>query len=78
MTTFDLKRHLISKIKKTENSEILEEMFRLIENEEPDNNIYELSEKQILAVEEARQQFKLGQFLTSEQAENDIEKWLGK
>ena len=78
MTTVELKRNLINKIKKTENSEVLEEMFRLIQNEEPDNRFYKLSELQLAAVEEARQQFRNGQFLTSDQAEKDIEEWLGK
>ena len=55
----------------------IEEMYRLIVNEETDN-IYELSFEQKKAVEEAQQQFKNGQFLKSEQADQEIEEWLGK
>ena len=39
---------------------------------------YELSDEQRKAVEEAQQQFKNGKFLKSEQADKEIEEWLGK
>jgi hypothetical protein len=77
MTSIELKKKLIGKINQTHNNEILEEMYRLIENEETDS-IYELSDEQRKAVEEAQQQFKNGQFLNSEQADKEIEEWLGK
>lgn len=69
---------MIRKIKQTEELEILEEMYRLIANQETDGNIYILSDEQRRAVEEGQQQFKNGQFLKSQQADNEIEKWLGK
>jgi hypothetical protein len=65
---------LIGKIKLTEELWVLEEMFRLIANQETDGNIYVLSDEQRSAVEEGQQQFKNGQFLKSEQADNEIEK----
>ena len=77
MTSIELKKRLIGKINQTQNNEILEEMYRLIVNEETDN-IYELSDEQRKAVEEAQQQFKNGKFLKSEQADKEIEEWLGK
>ena len=78
MTVTELKKRLIGKINQTENSGILEEMYRLIANEETDGSIYILSDEQKKAVEEGQQQFKNGQFLKSEQADNEIEEWLGK
>jgi len=78
MTAIDLKKRLIKEINQTQNNELLEEMFRLITNEETDESIYELSDAQINAIEEAQLQFKNGQFLTDEQADNEIEEWLGK
>lgn len=78
MTALELKKRLIKKINQTHNNEILEEMFRLIANEETDESIYELSEAQINAIEEAQLQFKNGQFISDEQADNEIEEWLGK
>jgi len=78
MTVAELKKRLIGKINQTEELEILEEMYRLIANQETDGNIYILSDEQRRAVEEGQQQFKNGQFLKSQQADNEIEKWLGK
>ena len=78
MTVFELKKRLIRKINQTENSGILEEMYRLIVNEETDSSVYQLSDDQKNAIEEAQQQFKNGQFLNSEQADIDVEEWLGK
>jgi hypothetical protein len=78
MTAVELKKRLIGKINQSGNNEILEEMYRLIVNEETDSSIYELSNEQINAVEEAQKQFKNGQFLKSEQADKEIEEWLGK
>lgn len=78
MTVIELKKRLIGKINQTQNNEILEEMYRLIVNEETDNSIYELSDDQKNAVGEAQVQFKNGQFLKGEQADKEIEEWLGK
>lgn len=78
MTSQELKDKLISKIRQIQNDELLEEMFRLVTTEEADLNVYELSEDQLNAVEEAQKQFKNGQFLSGNQADNEIEKWLGK
>ena len=77
MTVIELRKRLIGKINATENNELLEEMYRLITNEEIANSIYKLSE-QSLAIEEAQRQFKNGQFLNSEKADNEIDEWLGK
>lgn len=78
MTVKDLKQKLIRRIDQSENSELLEEMYRLIANEETDENLYELSEDQIRAVEEGQLQYKEGEFLTSDQADKDVDEWLGK
>ena len=78
MTAKELKKRLIRKIDQSENNELLEEMYRLIANEEADFSIYELSEDQIKAVEEGQLQYKNGEFLTEDQADKDIAEWLGK
>jgi oxalate decarboxylase/phosphoglucose isomerase-like protein (cupin superfamily) len=78
MTVKDLKQKLIRRIDQSENSELLEEMYRLIANEESNENLYELSEDQIRAVEEGQLQYKEGEFLTSDQADKDVDEWLGK
>ncbi len=78
MTVTELRKRLIGKINATENNELLEEMYRLITNEEIANSIYKLSDEQNLAIEEAQKQFENGQFLKNEKADNEINEWLGK
>jgi hypothetical protein len=78
MTAKELKKRLMHKIDQSDNNELLEEMYRLIANEEADIGVYELSEEQIKAVEEGQLQYKNGEFLTEDQADKDIEEWLGK
>jgi hypothetical protein len=78
MTVIELKKKLIGKINQTKNEEILEEMYRLIINEETDESRYELSGKQRNAVEEAQTQFKSGHFMKSEQADKEIDECFDK
>lgn len=78
MTVRELKKKLIGRIDQSEDSELLEEMYRLIINNDSYSSIYELLEGQIKAVEEGQLQYKNGQFLTDKQADKDIEEWLGK
>ena len=68
MSTSELKKRLIDKIKETDNNNLLEEAFRLLQLESEDIEAYKLSEDQKNAVNEARQQIKNGQFLTDDEA----------
>ncbi len=74
MTVKELKTKLIGKINQLEDYELLEDMYRLLENEEANLNVYQLSEEQLRAVEEGQQQFKNSLILPEDQADKDIEK----
>ncbi len=78
MSTPELKKRLIDKIKETHNTNLLEEAYRLLELETQDIEVYKLSEEQQQAISEARQQIKSGKFLTDDQANNEIDEWLKK
>ena len=78
MSTIELRKRLIDKIQKTDNENLLEEAYRLLELETQDIEVYKLTDEQRKAVNEARQQIKDGQFLTDEQANNEIDEWLKK
>ena len=78
MSTSELKKRLIDKIKETDNNNLLEEAFRLLQLEGEDIEAYKLSQDQKNAVNEARQQIKNGQFLTDDEANKDIDEWLRK
>jgi hypothetical protein len=78
MSTVELKNRLIEKIQNTENNSLLEDVYRLFELEAQSLEIYELNESQLNAVNEAREQLKTGKYLTSEQADKEIDEWLNK
>jgi hypothetical protein len=78
MSTVELRKRLIDKIQKTQDDRILEEAYRLLELETEDTEIYKLNDDQKKAINEARQQIKNGQFLTEEQANQEIDEWLNK
>jgi hypothetical protein len=76
MTVIELKQHLIQKINHTKNNRILEEVYRLLENEEADNTNFTLSEEQKSAIAESQAQYRNGQIITGEQADKDVDEWL--
>lgn len=78
MRTEELKKRLIDKIQKTDDYSLLEEAFRVLRLESEDMEVYNLSEDQKNAVNEARQQIKNGQFLTDDEANKEINEWLSK
>ena len=78
MSTIELKKHLIEMIQETDNESILYEINRLLEIELEAESIYELNEHQINAINEARLQYKNGQIIENDQANKEIEEWLGK
>ncbi len=78
MSTVELRKKLIEKIKKTENGELLEEAYRLLELETEDIEIYKLTEEQRTAISEGRLQIKNGKSLTDDQANTEIDEWLDK
>ncbi len=78
MSTVELRKRLIEKIQKTDNENLLEEAYRLLELETEDIEIYKLSDEQRKAVNEAKQQIKSGEYLTDDQANKEIDEWLNK
>ncbi len=57
---------------------LLEEICRLAGIGDNKNDIYYLSKEQLKAVEEAGQEYKNGQFISDEEANKEIEEWLGE
>ena len=78
MTQTNLKKRVIEGIENTRNTNLLEEVLRLLDLESQDLEVYELNDAQINAINEAREQIKNGQTLTNEEANVEIDKWLRK
>lgn len=78
MSTGELRKRLIDKIQQTQDGRILEEVYRLLEMELEDIDIYKLNEGQKKAISLAREQIKQGQFLSEEDADKEIDQWLNE
>lgn len=76
MSTAELRNRLIEKIRKTQDEKILEEVYRLLELDNADLEIFKLNEDQKKAISEAREQIKSEEFLTEEEANKEIDEWL--
>ncbi len=74
----DLKERLIKKIQETTNPDVLKEVYRLLEIQFDDQEIYQLSNDQKTVVNEAQEQIKKGEFLSNKEANHEIEEWLKK
>ena len=74
----DLKEQLIKKIQATTDKDILEEVYRLLEINFNDDEDYNLTNEQKNAIKEAQEQIKKRDYLTEEQANNQVEEWLKK
>ena len=78
MTTInELREKLTGRINQVERIDLLEELMQIIEQEE-DITPYVFSTEQKNAVNEGLNQYKDGQYLSDEDADKDISKWLGK
>ncbi|MEQ8553640.1 MAG: hypothetical protein RIC06_20840 [Cyclobacteriaceae bacterium] len=74
----NLKERLIKRIQETTDPDRLKEVYRLLEIDFDDQEIYELSDDQRAAIHEGQQQIDQGKYLTHEQANEEIKKWLNE
>jgi hypothetical protein len=77
MTTTDLKEKLIERIRRTEDLQLLEEISRLLELQEPDR-IYHVNDQQRKNMSEGKEQIRNNQSISNEDANKDIDEWLNK
>lgn len=79
MSTIELRKRLIERINSTEDNKLLLEASRLMEIQLSEIDIpFQLTDEMNEAVDEALEQIRSGDFLTHEQAEKEIDEWLGK
>lgn len=77
MTTIELKRRVIDKVKKVNDESLLMDLMLLLDDIN-DNEIYRLSHAHKIDVQTAINQIENGDFLTNDQADKEIEEWLKK
>lgn len=72
MTTIALRKYLVSKINNIEDDSVLVKIKEIVEKSEP---VYELSAYQLQLVNEAREEYKNGNFSTQEEMTIKVEAW---
>ena len=78
MKTIEIKKKLINEINLSKNKNLLEEFYRFLNLENEIEETYKLDSEQKIAIAEARKQIKNGDYLTNEQANQEIDEWLNK
>ena len=78
MTVPELKKKIIGKIRSSKDPELLEEVYRLMNIEDEDPKVYVLSKEQKSVVEEAIRQIDNGDFLSGEESDTEVRKWLAE
>ncbi len=78
MTTTELKKRLIKRINSIEDELLLQEMSRFIDIQDDESDIYCFTDEESRAIEEAREAYARGEFLTNEEANKEVDEWLEK
>ncbi|MCX6238145.1 MAG: hypothetical protein NTY07_11425 [Bacteroidia bacterium] len=78
MTTIEMKNQVIGKINQLTDNELLMDVYKLLNDSLMDSEIYRLSDNHKVAIDTAINQINNGDFLTSEQANKEIDEWLNK
>lgn len=78
MTTIELKKQLIDSIQNTKDKRLLQEAYRLLQPEVIEDEVFVLNHEQKNAIQEAREQYGKGEFLSEKQANEEIDQWLNK
>jgi len=78
MKTIEIKKKLIDEINLSQNKNLLEEFYNFLNLENEIQETYKLNADQNSAIAEAREQIKNDDYLTNEQANQEIDEWLSK
>lgn len=78
MSTAELRKRLIDRISKTNDPAILEEVYRLLDLDTSELDVYSLTDEQKSVIEEAQGEIKAGKYITDGEVNKDIDEWLGK
>ena len=76
MTTIELKNKVIDKITQVDNMDILNDIYRILDEDFDDSDIIVLTSEQIESIELARAEVAHNQFITDEQSNKLVEEWM--
>jgi len=78
MLTKEMKQELIDKINSTKDDSLLEEVYRIIDINFEENDMVILTDEQKESINQGIKDIDEGKFLSNEEANSEIEKWLKK
>ena len=78
MSTAELKVKIISGITESQDENLLMVVMRLIELDSNTEDIYMLNEEELRIVSEGEADIKDGNLISNQEANKEIQKWLGK
>ena len=74
----ELEKKLIKQINSLEDELQLDEIYRLLGFVKDESDIYYFTKEQKRKIEEAQERYKIGEFLTAEEANKEVDEWLDK
>ncbi len=78
MLTKEMKQELIDKINSTKDENILEEVYRILEVGFEEVDMIVLTNQQKESIDQGIKDIEEGKYLSNEEANSEIEKWLKK
>ena len=78
MTTLELRNQVIGRINLVNDDELLQDVFKLLDINQPDSEVIKLTNNHKEAIETAINQINNGDYLTNEQANEETDTWLKK
>lgn len=78
MSSQEMKKQLIDKIQLTDDDNILEEVYRILDVSTQEVDMFILSDDQTASIDEGLRDYEEGRFLTNDEANREIEEWLKK
>ncbi len=78
MSTQELKKQVVERLKTFDDEVILDEIYRLLQISTNDNVIYSFTEPQMNILNERDSRIEKGIYLTEEEADKEAEEWLKK
>ena len=78
MTSTELKNIVISKINQVNDDDLLKDIYKILEENFDESEVYQLSGKHLEVIDLAKEQIKRGEYLTNKQSDKEIEEWLNK
>ncbi len=78
MSSQEMKNKLFDKIQLTDDDNILEEVYRILDVSTQEVDMFILSDDQTASIDEGLRDYEEGRFLTNDEANREIEEWLKK